>query len=89
MINNDPITAPTRVQQVVKVLVVREDDVAAHVKQETLGGDVCAGQAARLLGLQGSRPKNKGQVTKRAGAKKERSGTSVQAKPPASSDCSH
>ena len=42
----------TCVEQVVKVLVVREDDVAAHVKQESFWGDVGAGQAARLGLLQ-------------------------------------
>ena len=45
---------PTLIQQVIEVLVVAEDDMAAHVEQEALGGDIGAGQAARLLRLQHS-----------------------------------
>ena len=49
---NELAAAPTGVEQVVKVLVVAEDHVAAHVKKEALGGDICACQAACLRLLQ-------------------------------------
>lgn len=57
-----PARPPTRVQQVVKVLVVREDDVAAHVEQEALGGDIGARKAAglRLLRQHGVRRRGGG-----------------------------
>mmetsp|Transcript_6266 Transcript_6266/g.17989 ORF Transcript_6266/g.17989 Transcript_6266/m.17989 type:complete len:496 (+) Transcript_6266:382-1869(+) len=37
------------IQQLIEVLVVREDDVAAHVKQEALRSDVSARQATCLI----------------------------------------
>ena len=40
-----------RVQEVVKIRVVAENHVAAHVKEEALGCDVRAGQAAGFRGL--------------------------------------
>lgn len=36
---------------------MREDDVAAHVKQKALGRDIGAGQAARLRLLQQQQPR--------------------------------
>mmetsp|Transcript_14864 Transcript_14864/g.41788 ORF Transcript_14864/g.41788 Transcript_14864/m.41788 type:complete len:575 (-) Transcript_14864:45-1769(-) len=39
------------VKQLVKVLVVAEDHVAAHVKQEPFWGHICARQPSRLRGL--------------------------------------
>ena len=40
------------VDELVKVLVVAENDVTAHVKEEALGGDVCAGQTTSFTSLQ-------------------------------------
>ena len=40
------------VDELIKVDVVGEDDMAAHVKQKALRGHVCAGQATSLLSLQ-------------------------------------
>ena len=40
------------IDELIKVNVVGEDDMAAHVEQEALWGHVCAGQAASLLSLQ-------------------------------------
>ena len=40
------------VKELVKVLVVAEDDMAAHVKQEALWRDICAGQSPSLCCLQ-------------------------------------
>ena len=40
------------VDEVVKVLVVTEDNVAAHVKKEALGRDIRTRQAACLISLQ-------------------------------------
>jgi hypothetical protein len=43
------------VQQLIKVLVVAEDDVAAHVEEEALGREVRARQAAGLIRLVSAR----------------------------------
>ena len=40
------------VQELVKVLVVAEDDMAAHIKQKALWRDICAGQSTSLCCLQ-------------------------------------
>lgn len=40
------------INELIKVLVVRENDVATHVKQETLLGLICAGETTSLLCLQ-------------------------------------
>ena len=40
------------VQELIKVLVVAEDDMAAHVKEEALWRDICAGQSTSLCCLQ-------------------------------------
>ena len=40
------------VDELIKVEVVAENDVAAHVKEKSLGCDICAGQASSLISLQ-------------------------------------
>ena len=40
------------INELIKVGVVGEDDMATHVEQEALWGHVCASQAASLLSLQ-------------------------------------
>ena len=40
------------INELIKVHIVGEDDMAAHVEQKALGGHVRAGQAASLLSLQ-------------------------------------
>lgn len=39
------------VDELIKVVVVAENDVAAHIIEEALWGDVCAGKAACLVRL--------------------------------------
>ena len=51
------IFSPTEgsIQQLVEVNPVAEDDVATHVEQKALRGDVSAGEAGGLVGLRGRR----------------------------------
>ena len=39
------------VQKLIKVLVVAEDDMAAHVKEKPFWSDICACQATSLISL--------------------------------------
>ena len=40
------------INELIKVGIVGEDDMATHVKQEAFGGHICAGQGPSLLSLQ-------------------------------------
>jgi hypothetical protein len=42
--------AHSSIDQFIEVIVVREDDVATHVEEEALGGDVCASKATCFRG---------------------------------------